>query len=343
MTLWQELISRLVARDDLSSSETSWAMNEVMSGETPPTVLAGFLMALATKGETTDEIRGLADEMLAHATPIRLDRDSVDIVGTGGDRFKTVNVSTMAALVIAATGVKVVKHGNRASTSASGSADCLEQLGVNLNQPVEKVVENFDSFGIAFLFANLFHPSMRHAAVARRDLGVPTAFNVLGPLTNPARPRSSAIGVAPEKHAPTVAGVLAKRGTSALVFRGVNGMDEISSVATNQIWEVRDGDVEYQELDATDVFGVQPVTIDDLRGGDAAHNAQVARDVFTGQPGPIRDIVAMNAAAGLVAHGGLTGEGNLRTRLKDGFDLANRTLDSGAVTTLVENWSAATA
>lgn len=341
MTTWPELTKRLVARENLSTEETRWAMNQVMSGATPPTVLAGFLMALATKGETPDEIRGLADEMLVHATPISLSSDSVDIVGTGGDGFKTVNISTMASLVIAGSGVPVVKHGNRASTSASGSADCLESLGVDLSREPDVVESVFSELGIAFLFANLFHPSMRHAAVARRDLAVPTAFNILGPLTNPARPKACAIGMAPEHHAPTVAGVLASRGTRALVFRGENGMDELSTVALNQVWDVTGGDVSYELVDATQ-FGFAPSTIDDLRGGDAEYNAQVARDVFDGAQGPIRDAVLLNAAAGLVADGRLTGDGTLVERFERGIQAAASAIDAGAVTRLLESWVAAT-
>jgi len=339
---WPELTARLIQREDLDRADTAWAMDEVMSGATSPVTLAGFLTALATKGETVDELRGLADAMLAHATPIAIDGDALDIVGTGGDRLKTINISTMSSLVIAAAGVKVVKHGNRASSSASGSADCLEALGVDLNLSTERVVDNFHALGITFLFANLFHPSMRHAAVARRELAVGTAFNVLGPLTNPARPRAGAIGVSSARHAPVVAGVLAERGTSALVFRGENGMDELSAVARNQVWEVRGGEIDYVEISAPQELGIAPATVEDLRGDDAAYNAGIARRVLDGEPGAARDAVVLNTAAALVADGRLPGvepSGPLVERLRSGIAIAEATIDSGAAADLLARWA----
>ena len=191
---WPELTSRLIQRIDLSAEETAWAMDQVMSGAAGPVTLAGFLTALATKRETVDEIQGLADAMLAHATPIEVRSDTLDIVGTGGDRARTVNISSMASLALAGAGVPVVKHGNRASSSASGSADFIEALGVDLALPVPRVAAALDEVGITFLFANLFHPSMRLAAPARRELAVGTAFNVLGPLTTPAGPTAAPRG-----------------------------------------------------------------------------------------------------------------------------------------------------
>lgn len=341
---WPDLTSQLIQREDLSRADTAWAMDEVMSGVTSPIILAGFLTALATKGETVDELRGLADAMLAHATPIAIDGDTLDIVGTGGDRLKTVNISTMSSLVIAAAGVKVVKHGNRASSSSSGSADCLEALGVDLNLPKERVIDNFNELGITFLFANLFHPSMRHAAVARRELAVGTSFNVLGPLTNPARPHAGAIGVSSAHHAPIVAGVLADRGNSALVFRGDNGMDELSAVTRNHVWEVRDGGVTYSEISATDDLDIPHATVDDLRGADAAYNAGVARDVLDGQKGAARDAVVLNTAGALVADGRLAGvepeSGSLVERLRKGIEIAENTIDSGSASDLLSRWIA---
>lgn len=339
---WPELTSRLIARGDLTSEETSWAMDQVMSGETSPVVLAGFLTALATKGETPDELRGLADAMLGHALPIEVDGPVLDIVGTGGDRLHTVNISTMAALVIAAGGVPLVKHGNRASSSSSGSADCLEALGVNLNMSLDAVHRCFEELGITFIFANVFHPSMKYAAQARRELGVRTAFNLLGPLTNPARPSSSVIGVASEQHAPIVAGVLAERGTSSIVFRGVNGIDELSAVALNQVWEIRDGEVTFSEIDAISDLGVASATLDDLRGAGAAYNADVARKVFAGGLGAVRDATTLNAAAGFVANGQLEGvcpeDGTLVERLRNGIAIAQKTIDTGAAESLLERW-----
>lgn len=340
---WPELISQLVAGEDLTAAETAWAMDQIMSGETAPAVLAGFLVGLATKGETVEELRGLADGMLEHAVPIDVPREVVDIVGTGGDRLHTVNISTMASLVIAATGVGVVKHGNRASSSSSGSADVLEALGVDLNLEIPRVEQNFRDLGITFCFANVFHPSMRHAAATRRELAVGTAFNLLGPLTNPARPRAGAIGVSSARTAPLVAGVLAQRGTQALVFRGQNGLDELSATVLNEVWEVRDGVVTPSTLDAVAELGLRPATIADLRGRDAAYNAGVARAFLAGEPGPVREAVLLNAAAALVADGtlpGTSGAAALVERLRAGMEHAARSVDSGAAAGLLDRWVA---
>lgn len=337
---WPGLLADLIAHRDLSAEQTAWAMDQVMGGNASPVSLAAFLAALATKGETVAEVRGLADSMLAHANVIDVPRDTLDIVGTGGDRAHTVNISTMAALVIAGAGVRVVKHGNRASSSASGSADLIEALGVDLALAIPDVARALREVGITFLFANLFHPSMRFAAPTRRELGVGTAFNVLGPLTNPALPRSNAIGVASRHHAPIVAGVLAGRGSSALVFRGANGLDELTTTAINQVWTVTDGIVSYQELDATDL-GLAPSSVDDLRGGDPARNAAVARRVLAGERGLITDAVLLNAAAGLVAHGTQgTREGTLAERIAAGLDVARESLESGSAQAVLDRWVA---
>ncbi|WP_043500742.1 anthranilate phosphoribosyltransferase [Georgenia sp. SUBG003] len=344
---WPDLIARLVARQDLSAEDTAWAMDQVMTAQTTPALLAGFLVGLATKGETVDELRGLADAMLAHAERIDVDgHDAVDIVGTGGDRLHTVNISTMASLVIASAGVGVVKHGNRASSSSSGSADVLEALGVDLNLPIPRVEAVYRELGITFCFANLFHPSMRHAAPTRRELGVGTAFNVLGPLTNPARPRAGAIGVSDARTAPLVAGVLAGRGTDALVFRGRNGLDELSATALNEVWEVRGGTVTEHTVDAVADLGLATATVADLRGRDARYNAGVARGVLAGEPGPVREAVILNAAGAFVAHASLPGTGagggTLVERLRAGMEHAARAVDSGAAADLLERWVALT-
>lgn len=343
---WPDLISDLVAGQDLSAVQTGWAMDQVMSGLATPVELAGFLIALRAKGETVAELTGLADVMLEHAVGIDVPHEVLDIVGTGGDRARSVNISTMASLVVAGAGVPVVKHGNRASSSASGSADVLEALGVRLDMPVPEVEETFTRVGITFCFANAFHPSMRHAAVARRELAVATAFNVLGPLTNPARPTASAIGVADRRIAPLVAGVLAARGVSALVFRSEDGLDEITTTAPARVWHVADGTVTEQVLDAREAFGMAPSTIEDLRGADATFNAGVAREVLAGREGPVRDAVLLNAAAGLVAHGRTPGtgaaDGDLVTRLRAGLATAAASIDEGRATDLLHRWVTAT-
>ncbi len=339
---WPRLLSALVAGRDLTSEQTAWAMDRVMSGETPPAVLGGFLVGLRAKGETVAELEGLTAAMIEHAVPIRVEGPSVDVVGTGGDRHRTVNISTMAALVVAGTGVTVVKHGNRAASSASGSADVLEALGVRLDLGVDRVAAAATEVGITFCFARVFHPSMRHAAPVRGELGIPTSFNFLGPLTNPARPRASAIGVADARMAPLMAGVLARRDTRALVFRGEDGLDELATTAPAQVWEVVDGDVTHHVVDARDVLGLTAATLEDLRGADATHNAAVARRVLAGEQGAIRDAVLLNAAAALVADGSGSGtaEGSLEDRLRAGFGAAAEAVDSGAAESVLERWVA---
>ena len=337
---WPEILATTVAGKDLTYEQSSWVMDQVMTGEAGDARLAGFLTSLAAKGATVDEIRGLADSMQSHAVSLDVPTDVLDIVGTGGDGAHTVNISTMASLIIAAAGVPVVKHGNRASTSSCGAADVIEELGVNLNLQPAKVAEVFHKIGITFCFANLFHPSMRFAAPVRKVLGIPTAFNVLGPLTNPAAPEACAVGVASEKNAPLVAGVFAARGMRGLVFRGIHrGLDELSAIEPNQIWDIRDGEVTYHEVDATQL-GLPKATLEDLRGGDPRHNAQVFRRIIDGETGPIHDAVLLNAAGGIVAYGKHPelSDGNLLTRLEHGLQIAKDTLKSGRPAELLQSW-----
>lgn len=344
---WADLITSLVSGEHLSTDDTGWAMDQVMSGVASPVQLAGFLVALRAKGETVAELTGLADVMLEHAVPVDLPDDVVDIVGTGGDRARTVNISTMSSLVVAGAGVPVVKHGNRASSSASGSADVLERLGVRLDLSVSQVEQTFRDVGITFCFANAFHPSMRHAAVARRELGVATAFNVLGPLTNPARPRAVAIGVADRRIAPLVAGVLARRGTRGLVFRGEDGLDELTTTAPSRVWAVADGEVTEHVVDSREAFGLPAATLEDLRGADAEFNAGVARDLLDGATGPVRDAVLLNSAAALVAYASLPGTGpeagGLVPRMRAGMELAAAAIDDGRARSVLDRWVASSA
>ena len=343
---WPDLLTELIARRDLDADQTRWAMGEIMRGEAPAACMAGFLVALRAKGETVAELTGLADEMLAHSQRFAVPGRSVDIVGTGGDRAFTVNVSTMAALVIAGAGITVVKHGNRAASSASGSADVLEALGIRLDQPIERVGPIATEVGITFCFAGLFHPSMRHAGPVRSALGVATAFNFLGPLTNPAQPQAAAIGVADPRMAPLVAGVLAARGTEALVFRGDrDGLDELAATGPSRIWEVRGGQVEENVVDWVAELGLTPLTVADLRGADAVHNAGVARDLLAGATGPVRETVLLNAAAGLVADGTLPGttEGTLLDRFRAAVAHAERSVDDGAAADVLDRWRKASA
>lgn len=342
---WSDLLTTLVSGTDLSAAQTSWAMDEIMAGAASPARVAGLLVGLRAKGETVEELTGLAEGMLAHALRIEVPGRTLDIVGTGGDRAHTVNVSTMAALVVAGTGLTVVKHGNRAASSSSGSADVLEALGIRLDHPPARVAEIATEVGITFCFAQVFHPSFRHAATARGELGIATAFNFLGPLTNPAQPRSTAVGVASAGMAPIVAGVFASRGFSAMVFRGSDGLDELAGTAPSQLWEVRGGEVTEHEIDWTSALGLTPITVADLRGADAVHNAGVAREVLDGRPGVVRETVLLNAAAAIVADGSLPGtaEGTVVDRMAAAYELAARSVDSGAARDVLERWVAATA
>lgn len=340
---WPEILSRLVAGSDLDEQSTAWAMDHVMSGEATPVQLAGFLVALRSKGETVSELSGLTQTMLKHAVRFSVPGRSVDIVGTGGDRANTVNISTMAALVVAGSGLRVIKHGNRAASSKSGSADVLEELGVKLDHSVDTVQRLADEVGITFCFAMLFHPAMRHAGQARRELGIATAFNFLGPLTNPAQPGATAVGCADLRMAPLMAGVFARRGTNALVFRGEDGLDELAPTAASRIWEVRGetGEILEHTINAVSDLGIPACTLDDLRGDDAAYNANVARELLAGKSGPVRDVVVLNAAAAITADGSLTGEGTLIERLTRGMEIAAAAIDSGAAAGVLQKWASA--
>ncbi len=337
---WPSLIRALIQGETLSAAETAWAMNEIMDGAASPAQIAGFGVALRAKGETAEEMAGLAEAMLAHATAIAIPGPVTDLVGTGGDGAHTVNVSTMATIVAAAAGARMVKHGNRAASSACGAADVLEELGVVIDLPPEATETLFAELGVAFLFAALYHPALRHAGPVRRDLGVPTAFNYLGPLTNPARPTSLAVGVADPRMGPVLAGVFAARGNSAIVFHG-EGLDELTTTGPSAVWIAADGSVSTADFDPRSL-GLPRASVDDLRGADAAYNARVVRSVLSGDLGPVRDIVLLNAAAALAAADGLRGlpaADALDKALADGLSRAAEAIDSGAASQLLTRWS----
>ncbi|AIJ25220.1 anthranilate phosphoribosyltransferase [Amycolatopsis methanolica] len=334
---WPTLLNQLIAGADLSAEDTAWAMDQVMSGEATPAQVGGFLVALRAKGETPDEITGLADAMLSHARRVRIARDAVDIVGTGGDRSGSVNISTMASLVTAAAGVPVVKHGNRAASSKAGTADVLEALGVAIDLPPEGVQRCVDELGIGFCFAPVFHPGFRHAGAPRRELGVPTAFNLLGPLTNPAQPTAGLIGCAFPDKTEVLARVFAGRGTSTLVVRGDDGLDELTTTTTSSVWVVSGGSVRAESLDPAEL-GIARARAEDLRGGDPAANAEVVRELVAGKPGPVRDAVLLNAAGALAAHAGFSS--SLTDDLAAGLTRAAEAVDSGAVADLLARWAA---
>ncbi|MTD58268.1 anthranilate phosphoribosyltransferase [Amycolatopsis pithecellobii] len=334
---WPALLSRLIERSDLSEEDTAWAMDQVMSGEATLAQIGGFAVALRAKGETPAEIAGMAEAMLAHARRVHVEGRAVDIVGTGGDRSGSVNISTMAAIVVAAAGAPVVKHGNRAASSKSGAADVLEALGVAIDLPPEGVQRCVAELGIGFCFAPVFHPAFRHAGPARSQLGVPTTFNLLGPLTNPAQPDAGLIGCAYADRSELLAQVFARRGVTAMVVRGDDGLDEITTTTTSTLWLVSDGEVR-QELFDPQSLGIASATQEDLRGGDAAANADVVRDLVAGKPGPVREAVLVNAAGALAAHAGFSG--SLNDDLSAALSRAAEAIDSGAAAALLTRWAA---
>jgi anthranilate phosphoribosyltransferase len=333
---WPGLLAALLDGRSLAGVETAWAMEQVMAGDATPAQIAGFVTALRAKGETADEVAGLVEAMLRHAARIEVAAPAVDTCGTGGDRAHTVNISTMAALVVAGAGARVVKHGNRAASSSTGSADVLEELGVVVDLPPAAVQECIERIGIGFCFAPVFHPALRHAAAPRRELGIATVFNFLGPLTNPALPSAQVVGVPDPRMAPVMAGVLARRGTSALVCRGDDGLDELSTVTTYRVWVVRDGAVSEAVVDP-DELGVPRSAPADLRGGDRTVNADVVRRLVAGERGPVRDAVLLNAAAALVAVS--PGGGSLAAELTAGMARAAEAVDSGAAGDVLARWT----
>jgi anthranilate phosphoribosyltransferase len=326
----QTTLARLLDGHDLTRDEAREAMNTIMSGDATPAQIGGFLVALRLKGETADEIAGCAEAMRAHVLPVKPQRDDlVDTAGTGGDGGRTFNISTAAALVAAAAGAGVAKHGNRAVSSASGSADVLEALGFRLELPPERIAQSIDELGFGFLFAPTHHPAMKHAAPVRKELAARTVFNVLGPLTNPAGARAQVVGVYSPDLVRTLAEVLAALGARrAFVVHGAGGIDELSPVGSNLVCEVEDGGVRVREIDPAD-FGVKRCAPEELRGGSPEENAAAIREVFAGANGGRREAILLNAA-GAIAAGGHADD------LREGYELARWTVDSGAAAERLE-------
>lgn len=345
-TSWPSLLSRLIEGEDLSIADASWAMEQVMEGAATPAQLAGFLVALRVKGETVDEIVGFRDAALRHAHPVAIDPMVLDIVGTGGDPFgAVVNVSSIASIVVAATGVPVAKHGNRGASSKSGASDVLGELGIALDLTPERVAGVFDEVGLTYLNAQVFHPGFRHAGPARRELGVSTVFNILGPLVNPARPEASAVGVAHLDRVPLMVGVFRTRGATALVYRGDDGIDKLSVSGHSHMWEVSRGSVTEHDIDPREL-GFEYSPVEAVLGGEPAHNAAIARDVLAGKPGAVRDIVLLNAAAGLVSFRLAQDPAQITRpiteRLREQLAVATGALDSGVAAAKLDQWAAAT-
>ena len=337
-TTWAGILSALVEGTDLTSEQTAWAMGRVLAGEATPAQIAGFAVALRAKGETVEEVAGLSDAMLAAGNPISVPGRVLDVVGTGMDRSMSVNISTMSAIVAAGAGARVVKHGSRSASSLTGSADVLEALGIRLDLPTSRVAEVAQEAGITFCFAAAFHPAMRHAAAPRRELGIGTTFNFLGPLSNPVRPAAQAIGCADLRMAPIMAEVFARRGVDAWVFRGDDGLDELTVTTTSSVWSVHDGAVARSVVDPAR-HGIALSPIESLRGGDVATNADVVRRLLAGEEWPVRDAVLLNAGAALAVHA--AEDGSIEDRLQAGIDRAAAAIDSGEAAAVLERWVAA--
>lgn len=340
---WSDILTTLLERRDLSVSESTWAMRQVMQGKVTQAQLAGFLVALRAKGETIDEIVGFRDAILEAAVPLPVSPNVLDIVGTGGDRIGTVNVSTTAAVIIGATGIPVVKHGNRAASSASGSSDVLGALGLELSLEPDAVAAVLERTGITFAWAAAFHPGFKHAGATRSELGIPTVFNMLGPLCNPARAEANAVGVAQLERVPLITGVFRTRGATALVFRGDDGLDELTTTGHSRIWEVSRGDIHEHDLDPRDL-GIPLAELADLLGGSPEHNAEILRRTLAGEQGAVRDIVLLNAAAGIVAYelsqDATQVQRPILERLREGLGKAKAAVDDGRALAKLDEWLA---
>ena len=334
---WDIHISRLNSGLDLDSEDVQWCMNQILIGEADKEVIKEFLLALKEKGETSEEVGALVTQMYQHCGPISIGERAVDTVGTGGDGAHTINISTTAAIIAAAAGVKVVKHGNRAASSKSGSADLLEALGININLDGVGVEKTFKEIGIGFCFAPVFHPAMRYAAPARKELGIPTVFNILGPMANPAKPQAAAIGVANDRMHLVMAQVLANRGVDGFVFRGDDGLDEITLATTTSVLSIGVGEISSDLIDPQD-FDIQRAPISALVGGDATENARITTAIFAGERGAPRDAVVLNAAAAIAAYDARF-DLNLHERMSLGVLRAIQAIDSGASTRLVAQWA----
>ncbi|WP_046316501.1 anthranilate phosphoribosyltransferase [Mycobacterium sp. UM_Kg1] len=337
---WRQVLGALTSGADLPPGEAAWAMEQIMDGSATSAQIAAFGVAMQMKGPTAAEVGALAEVMLAHGRKVPTDKigtDTVDVVGTGGDGANTVNLSTMAAIVVAAAGVPVVKHGNRSASSLSGGADTLEALGVRIDMGPDDVARSVAEVGIGFCFAPQFQPSYRNASAARREIGVPTVFNLLGPLTNPARPRAGLIGCAFGNLAEVMAGVFAARNSSVLVVHGDDGLDELTTTTTSTIWRVQAGTVDRLTFDPA-AFGFPRAEVHELLGGDAQANAEEARSVLGGAKGAVRDAVVLNAAGALVAHAGLSSSAEWLPAWEDGLARAVEAIDSGAAERLLARW-----
>lgn len=343
MMTWEESLLRLKSGVDLNSAEISLIMQTILEGRAEVEAIKEFLLALKAKGESAEEVTALVNEMYRHSASISIKERAVDTVGTGGDGAHTINISTTAAIIAASAGARVVKHGNRAASSKSGSGDLLEALGVAITLDGAAVAQCVKTLGIGFCFAPIFHPAMRFAAPARKELGVPTVFNILGPLANPAKPQAAAIGVADDRMHLVMAQVLAARGVDGFVFRGDDGLDEITLSTTTSVLTIGPDLLGSSEIDSERIdpleFGIERAPISDLVGGDAAENARITMAIFNGERGAPRDAVLLNAAAAIAAYDGES-DLLLQERLLKGLVKASAALDDGTTARLLRDWVA---
>ncbi len=337
---WKEHVATLDLGLDLKPVDVKWCMNEILEGRAEIETIKVFLLALKNKGETAEEVSAIVAQMYQHSAPITITERAVDTVGTGGDGANTINISTTAAIIAAAAGARVVKHGNRAASSKCGSADLLEALGVAINLDGKGVEKSVAELGIGFCFAPTFHPAMRFAAAARKELGVPTVFNILGPLANPAKPKAAAIGVANDRMHLVMAQVLGDKGVDGFVFRGDDGLDEITVATTTQVLTIGRGEI-YSDCISPDDFGIDRSPISALLGGDANENARITMAIFAGEKGAPRDAVLLNAGAAIAAFNG-DFELSLHERISKGVKAAQNAIDSGAAANLLNKWAALT-
>ncbi len=337
---WKSNLSKLVRGEHLTAEETEWFVDDLMRGNADPAAVGAVLATQQQLGLTQEEVAGAAKAMVAHAVPLDVQAECTDIVGTGGDGMHTVNLSTMGAVIAAAAGVTIVKHGNRAASSKCGAADCLEALGLPLDLDPQAVAAVADEVGITFAFAKTFHPAMRFVGPVRAALGVPCVFNVLGPLTNPAKPKHMAIGCANRAMSPIMAAVYAANGQSGMVYTSNEGLDEMAPTGPISVWEFGDGDVRETTFDPVAELGLDPVVIEDLRGGEPAQNAQAVRDLLAGKLVPFRSTALLNAASAIVADGRLVSNGALADRFREAYTIAQQVVDSGKAAALLDEWIA---
>ena len=335
---WHSILSKLVGGQHLSAEESQWYVDDLMNGDANPAAVGAVLATQQQLGLTAQEVSGAALAMVSHAVPLHVEGELTDIVGTGGDGAATVNLSSMGAVVAAAAGVRIVKHGNRAASSKSGAADVLEALGLPLDLKPDQVAAIGNQIGITFAFAKVFHPAMRFVGPVRSALGIPCVFNVLGPLTNPANPAHVSIGCANRELSPIMASVYAGRGQSGMVYTSQEGLDELAPTGVVSVWEFSDGKVSEVDLDPVKELGLHPITVADLRGGEPDFNARVFRDFLAGVDIASRETALLNAASAIVVDGHHVGTGSLQERFKQAYDVAEHTVDSGEAAALLDKW-----